>query len=83
MSQTYTLYHFSACPFCVRVRRFLEAESINIMQKDTRLDSTACEELQQGGGKTQVPCLKIEDNGQIQWMYESDDIIEYFRKQAA
>lgn len=34
--------------------------------------------LMQGGGKTQVPCLRIENiDGEVQWMYESDDIIRY------
>lgn len=36
-------------------------------------------ELMHGGGKTQVPCLLIQDeSGNAQWMYESDDIINYF-----
>ena len=36
-------------------------------------------ELVAGGGKGQVPCLRIEkEDGQIQWMYESNDIIKYF-----
>ncbi|WP_240472671.1 glutathione S-transferase N-terminal domain-containing protein [Salinivibrio socompensis] len=26
-----------------------------------------------------VPCLRIDQGGEIQWMYESDDIIEYLR----
>ena len=35
-------------------------------------------ELVRGGGKTQVPCLRIETvDGQVEWMYESDDIIRY------
>ena len=35
-------------------------------------------DLMNGGGKTQVPCLRIESpEGDVQWMYESDDIIAY------
>jgi len=34
--------------------------------------------LIEGGGKTQVPCLRIEgSDGEVQWMYESDDIIRF------
>ena len=34
--------------------------------------------LLSGGGKTQVPCLKIEDGaGKVRWMYESGDILAY------
>jgi glutathione S-transferase len=38
-------------------------------------------ELMQGGGKTQVPCLRVKDQqGNSQWMYESDDIVRYLSK---
>jgi len=37
-----------------------------------------------GGGKKQVPCLRIEDErGGVQWMYESSDIIRYLKQQLA
>jgi len=33
-----------------------------------------------GGGKGQVPCLRIEhENGSVEWMYESVDIIRYLQ----
>jgi glutathione S-transferase len=34
-------------------------------------------ELLKGGGKGQVPCLRIESQGQTEWMFESDAIINY------
>jgi glutathione S-transferase len=37
-------------------------------------------ELIQKGGKKQVPCLKIIENGQESWLYESGDIIKYLNK---
>ena len=38
-------------------------------------------ELIAGGGKSQVPCLRIEsESGDVQWMYESIDIIRYLRE---
>ncbi len=41
-------------------------------------------ELIAGGGKKQVPCLRIEDekNG-FRWMYESSDIARYLKQQYA
>ncbi len=57
--------------------------------KDLSLDLRSTSErehaaaLMQGGGKTQVPCLRIEnEQGEVQWMYESNDIIEYLSQQA-
>jgi glutathione S-transferase len=41
-------------------------------------------ELIAGGGKGQVPCLRIEtDDGNVRWLYESADIIAYLREQAS
>jgi len=40
--------------------------------------STHRDNLIDGGGKSQVPCLRIEsEDGAVQWMYESRDIINY------
>jgi glutathione S-transferase len=33
------------------------------------------------GGKVQVPCLKITENGQVSWMYESAVIKDYLEKE--
>jgi len=38
-------------------------------------------ELMAGGGKTQVPCLKTVDEGSVNWLYESMDIIQYLKQQ--
>ena len=43
-----------------------------------------CDELIRGGGKSQVPCLRIDHpGGTTQWMYESTDIIAYLRRRFA
>jgi glutathione S-transferase len=37
-------------------------------------------ELIAGGGKSQVPCLRIEDDeGGVRWMYESIEIVQYLK----
>lgn len=68
------LYHFEACPYCIKVRDYLEQQGIQIPMKDTRLDEAAYQELIQIGGSSQVPCLVIDGKA----LYESDDIIEWF-----
>ena len=36
------------------------------------------------GGKIQVPCLQITDEqGNVTWMYESEDIIQYLNREFA
>ena len=75
----HALYYSKYCYFCQKVLFFLKGKDADIELRSTsnREHSTA---LMQGGGKTQVPCLRIEqDSGEIEWMYESDDIIDYLR----
>ena len=39
-------------------------------------------ELINGGGKKQVPCLRIDEaDGKSKWMYEAQDIIDYLKAQ--
>jgi len=76
-----TLYHFYVSLYSRRVRTALYQLSLDIPLKDILADSAACEELIKNGGLDQVPCLKIEKDGQVKWMYESQDIIAYLKKQ--
>ena len=51
---------------------------IDISMRNTVNDISAYKELVAGGGRATVPCLRIErDNGQIEWMYESVDIMRF------
>jgi len=72
------LYQYAACPFCVKVRRAMKRSALNIETRDAKRSEQFKEELLQGGGQLKVPCLRIEDDkGEVSWMYESSDIIEY------
>jgi len=70
------IYEFKACPFCVRVRRYMKKNNISITTKDARRNTDYAQELIKGGGKLQVPCLKIVTD-KTEWMYESKDIISF------
>ena len=58
----HSIYQFHTCPFCVKVRRYLRKESLNIELRDARNNKKFREELKTNGGKIQVPCLRIEKN---------------------
>jgi glutaredoxin 2 len=81
---SYSLYHYDGCPFCLKTRRALQdmkLDDIKVTEKDILSASKFKNELLKGGGKAQVPCLKIENSfGDSKWLYESDDIIRYFSK---
>ena len=72
------LYNSDSCWFCARVRQTIQQLGLDIEIRDAVGNSTHREALLSGGGKTQVPCLRIEDErGGVQWMYESADICRY------
>ncbi|MBC7792552.1 MAG: glutathione S-transferase N-terminal domain-containing protein [Clostridia bacterium] len=76
-----SLYHYEACPYCQRVRHELKRMNREVELRDIHRDRGRREELLEGGGMTQVPCLRIEkDGGKVEWMYESMDIIAYLRQ---
>lgn len=71
-----TLYHFDGCPFCAKVRGYLQEQKISVPMKDTHEDPANKEELIAIGGKGQVPCLVIDGKA----LYESNDIIHWFEQ---
>lgn len=81
---TLSLYHFNSCPFCIKVRHEMARLSLPIQLREAQHDAKNRSDLLQGGGKAQTPCLKIVDNhGNTQWMYESNDIIKYLQQRFA
>lgn len=81
MKDSLELYYSKYCFFCQKVLMFLRGKEINLDLRSTSEREHAAA-LMQGGGKTQVPCLRIENqDGEVQWMYESDDIIQYLKQQ--
>ncbi|PPC75791.1 glutaredoxin [Pokkaliibacter plantistimulans] len=77
------LYQFRACPFCVRTRRTMHKLNLPIELRDAKNNPEHRQALEQGGGRIKVPCLRIEENGETRWMYESKDIISYLNQRFA
>ena len=74
------LYQFNSCPFCIKVRRQIKRQSLNIELLDAQHNQQHREELLNGGGELKVPCLKIiSETGDVSWLYESNDIINYLQ----
>jgi len=74
------LYQYKACPFCVKVRRAMKRNSLNIQTFDAKRSEAAREELVNGTGKLKVPCLRVEEDSEVLWMFESSDIIRYLEE---
>jgi len=78
-----SLYQLPSCPFCVKVRRTMKREGLNIELRNINKNETYREALIKEGGKRTVPCLRIEkEDGQVQWLYESSDVVAYLQNTA-
>ena len=75
------LYQSSLCWFCAKVRNTLTQLGVALEIRDIGESDEHRSALLLGGGKTQVPCLRIEDEaGGVSWMYESSDICAYLER---
>lgn len=74
------LYQFQSCPFCVKVRRQIHKLNLPIELRDAKNNEQFRNELAEDGGRIKVPCLRIKENNDIQWMYESNDINAYLQQ---
>ena len=73
-----SLYHYSSCFYCHRVRKALKATGVYAELRDIREHLHWRAELAGARGRRTVPVLRIEeDDGQVRWMGESKDIVRY------
>lgn len=80
-SKNLVLYQFKTCPFCIKVRREIKRLSLQIELRDAQKNQQNRAELLQGGGYVKVPCLQISDEqGKVQWLYESTAINQYLHQ---
>jgi len=83
-SRSLALYQFQTCPFCIKVRREINRLSLAIELRDAQKNPQHRAELLQGGGQVKVPCLQIKDEqGNVQWLYESAQINQYLHQRFA
>ncbi len=77
---TLALYYFDGCPFCVRVRRAIDALGVEVELRNIYEDPKHLEDLREARGRTTVPVLRINGtDGQERWMPESADIVRYLQ----
>ena len=72
-----TLYFKPTCPFCRRVVAVIERLELEVEMKDITADETFAEELEEKGGKRQVPYLV--DTDKNVFLFESDDIVKHLQ----
>ena len=75
-----SLFQFFACPFCIKTRRTMYKLNLPIVKRNASQGSPFRDELLQGGGRIQTPCLRIEKDDGVEWLYDSSAIISYLEK---
>ena len=73
------LYEFYACPFCIKTRRAIKRLNLNVETRNAQKGDFR-KELEKKKKKIQVPCLRVDYAGEVSWLYESNDIINYLDK---
>ncbi|MGK0374647.1 MAG: glutaredoxin [Arenicella sp.] len=81
--QGLSLYQLFACPFCTKTRRAIHKLNVTIEARDINKNPDYRQQLENGGGRVKVPCLRIEENGEVRWMYESKQIISFLEQRLA
>ncbi len=79
-----SLYEFQSCPFCARVRDAISRLGLEIELRDIHQSREHQRELVEATGRETVPVLRIERaGGEIRWLPESLDIIDYLEREVA
>jgi len=75
------LYHYQSCPYCAVTRSAIDNKNVAVERRDIQQSREHRNTLTRQGGKPQVPCLRIErDNGKVEWLYESAEIIQFINR---
>jgi len=79
-----SLYGYPQCPFCQIVLRKIDDLGLDIELRNTKLDPAYRQTLVEVRGRATVPVLRIEDDaGQVEWLPESADIVDYLHRRFA
>lgn len=78
-----SLYEIYICPFCMRVRHAIKKLNVPIEYRNIQKNSDHRSTLLSDGGSLQTPCLRIDEENDTRYMYESRDIINYLEKRFA
>lgn len=73
-----SLYYYPSCYYCGMVRRTIDQLRFDIELRDIHQERKWRDELIAARGRRTVPVLRIEtDDGRVEWMGESRDIIHH------
>lgn len=74
------LYVAHSCPASIGVQRYCDRLGLRVVRKDVQRVNAYRNELLNGGGEPVVPCLRIENEQGIHWLYNSSSILEFLEQ---
>lgn len=74
---TLTLYGYPSCPYCATVLGAIRDLKAPVELRDTLVDPAYRKAALEGTGRTTVPVLRIDEDGETRWMPESKVIVDY------
>ena len=73
-----SLYGYSSCPYCARVLGAISQLELDIPLRNTMQDSGHRDDLMEAMGRGTVPVLRIDhEDGRVEWLPESVEIVRY------
>lgn len=83
-TENLSLYQYPGCIFCARVQDAMARLSLSVELRDIHADGRYRDELVAATGRETVPVLRIEQpSGEVNWLPESLDIIDYLEREVA
>jgi glutaredoxin len=78
--QGLSIYGYPQCPYCQRVLRAADSLGMQIELRNTAQSAEFQRELAAATGRMTVPVLRIEEpGGDVRWLPESEDIVDYLQ----
>ncbi|WP_420590372.1 glutaredoxin family protein [Bacterioplanoides sp.] len=74
------LYFCRTCPSSIEIKRHCQKLGLKVVEKDVLRVNAYRNELLHGGGAPRVPCLRVADGQDENWLYSRDKILEYLNQ---
>lgn len=79
-SRRMQLYFSHVCPSSLAAQRYCQRLGLRVVEKNVARVLSYRNELLNEGGQSRVPCLRIEEDGEIKWLYSCDSIRSYLEQ---
>lgn len=73
-SRRMQLFFSHDCPASLATQRYCQRLGLRVVEKNVARVLSYRNELLNEGGQSRVPCLRVEEEGEVKWLYSCDSI---------